>query len=68
MLSPGFAEVSVDHMVGCYVLDRRVEFRGGETFGTSDEPIGRIELGRTSVGAEAAAVYRLVLPEDGNDG
>jgi hypothetical protein len=36
-------------MVGWYVLDRRVEFRGGETFGTSNEPHGVKHRGHARV-------------------
>jgi hypothetical protein len=48
-------------MVGWYVLDRRVAFNGGETVGGEDENFGTIELGRTVVGADATAVYRIIL-------
>jgi hypothetical protein len=47
--------------IGYYVLDRRVEFEGGETIGADDNPIGAIELARTQVGFNNTAVYRLVL-------
>ena len=48
-------------MVGWYVLDRRVQFAGGETVGTEEEPVGRIELGRTALPMDSKAVYRVVL-------
>ena len=49
--------------VGHYVLDRRVQFAGGETIGTEENPIGQIALSRTLVGADSTAVYRIVLGE-----
>ena len=49
--------------VGWYVLDRGVTLWGGETVGTEEAPIGRVELGRTAVGAESGAVYRVMLGE-----
>ena len=52
--------------IGHYVLDRKVQFHGGETVGTEENPIGRIELGRTAVGADSQAVYRVVLAEAEN--
>jgi hypothetical protein len=52
---------SVVHMVGWYVLDRKVQFGGGETIGTPDDPLGAIELDRTRVGVDARAVYRVLL-------
>lgn len=52
--------------VGYYVLDRRVEFQGGEFIGTEDDPIGRIDLARTAVGVDNIAVYRIVLGETEN--
>jgi Domain of unknown function (DUF4261) len=48
-------------MVGWYVLDRRVEFTGGETVGDDESNFGTIELHRTAVGADATAVYRIIL-------
>jgi hypothetical protein len=51
----------VTRIVSWYVLDRRVEFHGGETIGTSEEPIGTIELARSSVGSDVAPVYRVTL-------
>lgn len=47
--------------VAAYVLERRVEFQGGETIGTEEEPIGQIVLDRTGVGVESMAVYRVEL-------
>jgi hypothetical protein len=52
--------------VGHYVLDRRVQFGGGETIGTEENPIGQIALDRTRVGADSQAVYRVLLGEVGN--
>jgi hypothetical protein len=48
--------------LGWYVLDRRVEFSGGETFGTEEAPIGRIVLDVTKVGG-ATRVYRVLLED-----
>jgi hypothetical protein len=48
-------------MAGWYVLDRKVQFAGGETVGTDEQPVGRIEVGRTRVGVDAMAAYRVVL-------
>jgi hypothetical protein len=48
-------------MVGWYVLDRRVEFNGGETVGDAERDYGTVDLGRTVVGSDAAAVYRIIL-------
>lgn len=48
-------------MVSNYVLDRRVEFAGGETIGTPEEPIGTIQLGRTRVPGETIPIYRIEL-------
>lgn len=47
--------------VGYYVLDRRVEFQGGEFIGTEENPIGRIDLARTAVGVDNIAVYRILI-------
>ena len=47
--------------IGHYVLDRGVQFHGGETVGTDENPVGRIELGRTAVGGDSQTVYRVVL-------
>jgi hypothetical protein len=52
----------VVRMVGSYVLDRKVEFRGGETIGTDEEPVGRIEVGRTRL-PDGQSVYRVVLTD-----
>ena len=51
------------HSVGNYVLDRRVQFNGGEFIGTEENPIGRIMRGRTRVGTDSTAVYRIVMGE-----
>lgn len=56
----------VVRVVGQYVLDKRVQFNGGEFLGTEADPIGHIEVDRTRVGADSAAVYRIVLGEGGN--
>jgi hypothetical protein len=45
-------------MVGWYVLDRKVEFRGSETIGTDEEPVAKIEVGWTGL-ADRRAVYRI---------
>lgn len=50
--------------VGWYVLDRRIEFKGGETIEYDEAQSGRIELGRTSLfQLDSKAVYRIVLGE-----
>ncbi len=51
----------VVRMVGWYVLDRKVQFAGGETIGTDENPVGQIEVGRTHIGADATAVYRVLM-------
>jgi hypothetical protein len=50
--------------VGYYVLDRRVEFEGGEYIGTEENPIGQIERSRTAVGVDNRAVYKIALEEE----
>ena len=49
------------HMVGWYVLDRRVQFQGGETIGTDEDPVGRIHLGWSGVEVDRRLVYLVVL-------
>jgi hypothetical protein len=51
------------HMVGWYVLDRNVQFRGGEVIGSAEEPIGTVRLARTQVGTDAIATYLVTLDD-----
>jgi Domain of unknown function (DUF4261) len=46
------------HLVGLYVLDRKVQFQGGETIGTDEKPMGRIEVGWSGL-PDRRAVYRV---------
>jgi hypothetical protein len=50
-----------DSMVGWYVLDRKVQFQGGETIGTDEEPVRRIEVGWTGLKFDSKAVYRVMI-------
>ena len=53
-------------MVGHYMLDRKVAFQGGETIGTDESPMGRIQLDQTATGVDGKAVYRVALEEAKN--
>jgi hypothetical protein len=49
------------HLVGWYVLDRRFQLQGGETVGTSEDPVGRIHLNWSRLSVDRRQVYRIEL-------
>jgi Domain of unknown function (DUF4261) len=58
--------VPLVRMVGWYVLDRNVQFQGGESIGTSADPVATIQIGRSAL-PDLRPVYRVVPAEASPD-